>query len=1236
MLARLFVIFGGLFVLALLAALIGPFFINWTNYKADFEREASAVLGRKVTVERIASARLLPFPSVTFSNVKVGDGAEPAMTVDTFSMDAELAPFMRGELLIFDMRIERPRATIHVDDQGVIDWTVRPSTPFDPRQIAIEKMTVSDAAIVIDRGAVGTHALSELDAELSAKSLAGPWRVEARLKADGRPMTVSATTGALDEKGQMRLRLRARPDGATFAVETDGNVGIADGVGQYGGTFKVFAAADAPAEGSQPNAAPAVKAPADPGMRLSGDFALDYQRLDIPAFRFESGPVESPYTADGSAQVFLGADPSFSVVAKGAQVRFDETVGGGDAALTLAQRLDSLERALTGLPLPTIPGTVEVSLPAVVAGDTTVRDVELRARPEAMGWAVQSARATLPGRTTLEASGFLSTGQGIGFKGKLLLAVAQPSGFAAWVSSDVDEAIRRLPAAGFSADVEMNRARQSFRNAELILGNARFKGSLESRADDGVRPSMALKLDGGALDVEGLRAFASLFVSDTGISRFAERDFDFDIKAGPVSVGGLSADTLDTALRLREGVLEIDRLSIGGLAGASISATGRLADLATQPTGKIDASIIAVDLAPLIALAAERFAGNAVLDRLAQRARGHGDLFQDAEVDVVASVARNDDGSSGLALSGQGHAGGTKFSLTLAGEGDRAAPQDAPITFGLTAANDDATQLLALSGLTALPLGVVGPGEIEINAKGKLSEGLATTAGLRGEDMKVGFGGTVGMDDKGMVLQGNLTADAADIEPWLMTTGYNFPGMGTGTALNFAADADYGDGLLVLGNLHGAVNEASVAGDVNMAFLGDRPKLSGSLQVDELDLAPFAAMLLGDQARGFDDKARATPFAANSVAPFEAELDITAGTLSAGTALTAYDAALSLTVAPDALKVAGLKAMLFDGALSGAADVKNEAGSGLFSGQFTLDGVDLQSALADSGLNGKARIAVALTASGKSFDGMLSSLAGSGTVSAGDLVIDRLNPAAFPAIVAEADRVGRDIDAAKVAAFAPALVADGRFAARPVDVAFTVAGGVLRLPAVTLTAQGAAVSADLRADLAQGTFASTGTIAYQPGDEALAGAEPALGIVIEGGLVDAVRRFDTAPLAQFLTQRALEKEQARVEAMQADLLEKQRLRREARYYTDLEEQRRRAAEEARLRAEAEARAKAEAEARAAEEARLAEQARQEAERRRAEDEAARQRQTTPDGQIERAPLPTPQPPVPPLKLDGPF
>ena len=162
----------------------------------------------------------------------------------------------------------------------------------------------------------------------------------------------------------------------------------------------------------------------------------------------------------------------------------------------------------------------------------------------------------------------------------------------------------------------MSSERQAFRDLELRLGNATFRGEVDSRQPAGCKACDLLKLAGGALDVDGLSAFASLFVSDVGVNRFAESDLDLKVKAGPVSVAGLTADTVDTALRLREAQLEIDRLSIGGLAGASISATGAVKDFPENPTGNIDASLVAVDLAPLIAAAAERYRGNVLVQGL--------------------------------------------------------------------------------------------------------------------------------------------------------------------------------------------------------------------------------------------------------------------------------------------------------------------------------------------------------------------------------------------------------------------------------------------------------------------------------------------------------------------------------------------------------------------------------------------------------------------------------------------
>jgi uncharacterized protein involved in outer membrane biogenesis len=1211
MLARLFVIFGGLFVLVLCAALVVPYFIDWTGYRAEFEREASAILGRKVTVQGDATARLLPFPSVTFSNVAVAGGpnGQPAMTVETFSMDAELAPFLRGEVLIFDMRLVHPKATIDIANDGTVDWAMRPSSPFDPGQISIEKLTVTEGQIELRHEAGGrSHIFSEINTTISAKSLAGPWRMDGTLRLDGLRSTVAASTGKAEPSGQMRIRLKVDPDAYPLVIETDGNAGIVNGAAGYSGQFKISGADKNSAQlrGSDGETVKVSTGKPDPGFRLNGKFSLDHQKLGIDEFRFETGPLDNPYTADGKASVDLGQKPSFAIEANGAQVQFDEAVGAqAGAGLTLDQRIAGLEQALLDLPKPTIPGTVEVKLPAVVAGDTTVRDVHLSAEPVESGWSIKSLAATLPGRTTLEADGMLALNvqSHFGFTGSLLLAVAQPSGFAAWLSKDVDEAIRRLPAAGFKAKVDLSENHQSFSDLELILGKAKFSGRIDSSQPDDAKPSVLMRLEGRELDVDGLAAFASIFVSDKGANRFANSDLDFQIKAGPVSAGGLTADTVDTALRLRDGLLEIDRLSVGGLAGASISATGRIKDFPASPTGKLDASVVSVDLKPLIDVAAQHYPDNAVLKGLASRAQAYPELFQDARVDLVASAADNGDGTTGLAVSGQGKAGGSAFSASLSGKGAPDKLAEAPVTLTFNARNPDATALLALYGLPALPLGMLGEATTDIQAKGTLGGGLATTFDLTGGDFKASFDGTVADTPQGPTAKGKINLDAADIEPWLMTTGIGLPGMGAGMSTSLSAQGDYGNGLLVLDNVSGAINEAAVSGDVNVDAKEGVPHLAGALVLDELDLDPMAVALFGDSAflsdKNTADKNAtgksgvwpAAPFSQKSSLPFTADLDLTTAALAAGPFATAYNAAFSLKLDKEGIRISDLKAKLLGGALTGLFELKNNDGTGLFTGQMKLDGADLATVLPDAGISGSGDFSTSLSTSGKSVDAMIAALSGSGTAALKGLQVAGVNPDAFSAFLAKADAIGRDIDAAKTADFAPGIAADGRFAARDADVAFTVAGGTLRAPPISLENPAATLSADVTADLNTSTVSAKGAITYRPGDEALVGSEPVMNFTAEGPFGAVKRQFDSEPLAQFLTQRALEKEQQRVEAMQAALLEKQRLRREVRYYAALQDARDKAAEDlrqqqeaARLKAEADAKAKAEADAQAQAEA----------------------------------------------------
>jgi hypothetical protein len=353
-----------------------------------------------------------------------------------------------------------------------------------------------------------------------------------------------------------------------------------------------------------------------------------------------------------------------------------------------------------------------------------------------------------------------------------------------------------------------------------------------------------------------------------------------------------------------------------------------------------------------------------------------------------------------------------------------------------------------------------------------------------------------------------------------------------------------------------------------------------------------------------------TPFQSAALLPFTADLDLTFASVGAGLFGEIEDAHAQANVAKDGIRLSEVRGKLHGGELTGLFEVKNNDGSGLVSTQFKLAGTDLAEVLTGSRLSGKADISASLSAAGKTVEALFASLSGSGSASVKELKAPGINPDAFPALLAGADTFGRSIDAIRTAAFAPPIVSDGSFVAPPADIAFTVAAGVLRAPPVTFPTDKVAVSSDLKLEFKSGTVLAAGSATYAAGDEALVGSEPSVGFTVEGPVTALTGRYDTEPLAQFLTQRALEREQARVEALQSSLIEKQRLRREVRYYASLQFERDQAAEalrkaEEEARRAAEERRKAEEAAKAAEEKRRAEEAARAAEEKRKQDEEAR-------------------------------
>ncbi len=182
-------------------------------------------------------------------------------------------------------------------------------------------------------------------------------------------------------------------------------------------------------------------------------------------------------------------------------------------------------------------------------------------------------------------------------------------------------------------------------------------------------------------------------------------------------------------------------------------------------------------------------------------------------------------------------------------------------------------------------------------------------------------------------------------------------------------------------------------------------------------------------------------------------------------------------------------------------------------------------------------------------------------------------------MIAAADATGDQFSASdKLASKQFVGIADkatgqGTFAPGNARFDFTISGGVARMAAANLSDGNAALLSDLQFDLSTLGIGGNGTLTFQNGDGADTGISPQVAFSLRGSYSAPEVSFDKQPLVQFLTQRALEREQERVESMQASLMEKQRLRRQLGLFEaeEVERDRSQREDEARRRAEASAR-----------------------------------------------------------------
>nr|WP_272211728.1 AsmA-like C-terminal region-containing protein [Marinicella sp. W31]MDC2877622.1 AsmA-like C-terminal region-containing protein [Marinicella sp. W31] len=1092
MLGRILVFIGALLVLLLFTALLVPYFVDWSNFRKEFEVQASRVLGKKVEVVGDVDVRILPFPSITMNDVLVGRDASgtPMATAEAFSMDAELAPFLSGEMRIFKMELERPVLNLELDETGALAWTATGNAPLSARRVVFEDVEIRDGEIHLSDTASGrARTLTGINALLSANAIEGPWRMEGQAVLDGHPGSFSILTGRPDaETGTMRLRLSADPEEWPVSTTFEGDLTLADGRPLYAGGFRLAIIDDDAQEIPPP--------------RASGNFELTNDSLAVSEYRLEVGTRVDPYVISGEADFDTRPGGRFLLTADGQQFNverlsdYDTNLKKGRVATPSAQeRLDMLVGFLRQVPIPQLPGTVTFRLPALVSGDTTIRSIVLDAAPDGDGWLIENGSAELPGRTQVEAAGRLALGEDVSFSGSLLVASRQPTGLAQWLTGRVEPEIRALSRAGFSADVDLATESQIFENLQIVAGEAVLDGALARLSGGAGTPELDLDLSGNVIDLSALRALAGLMVGEDIDSGLSQHRIHATLKAGTVNAFDLSARVVDTDFTYQSGALAVDRLEIGNLAGAAVSLSGQAQTGRDLPTGSGRLTFAAENISAFVAMMEKRLGDHPVLAKLAENAA----WYQNTEIE--ADLAFGQDGT-GVSAVFSGNANDSRISGSwrrdaLTGPGGMVSQ--------IQLSNPDAAIVFGQAGLAPLPIPAPAGAQLSLSLErsqdaGPVAVGLRAASG----ETRLSVSGEADLSaDDFLGGRYSVSLSSPDLEPYLAMNAFAVPGTALGVPLSVKASLDIAPERYAFSAIDGEFDGNAVTGRLALRRGEPVPRLDGALSLDRLDLAWLMEAVFGPNFVLAPEGLPDTPFGSAYFGTAEANIDIQAASFDAG--LTEPVTGMSGTVdfRGGGLAVTGLAGRLLDGTLSGDLQLGNSSGNGYFQAQLNLADAALPELVWQSAgkpvASGRFDLGLVVETTADTAAGLTAQASGSGMLTLKSPLISGLDLAATDPLLGWADAQGTDVTNAEIEQQMRALVfTDNTFEASDIAIPFSITDGVLQARNVFVDLPEARVYSAVRADLAARDLDASIEVALKLGAESEEGRAPALPSALRG------------------------------------------------------------------------------------------------------------------------------------------
>ena len=829
------------FILALTAALVGPYFIDWNQFRPQFEAEATRVMGAPVRVDGALDARLLPTPSLRLRSVVIGGNNDLGkVRADKLDVEFSLGELMRGEWRATELTINGLALDLGLDPQGRIDLPVA-SGKFNLGSLAIDRLNLTGRIALHDAASRGTLELNDIAFSGDVRSLAGSMRGDGNFTLSGTRYPFRVSSGQTQDGGGTRVHLNIDPGASALAIDLDGVLSFEARAPRFEGAL-VLASAAEPGS-NDPRARTQNRMP----WRMSAKVKADPAAAHLEQLEASYGPDETALKLAGLADLRFGASPLLHAVISARQFDADRFAGkGDDNAAQPVRLLPGLRALLAAIPQAPIPTHIEFGCEQIMLGGRPLQALAADLHADAKSWTVDRLDFRAPGAThvSLSAVPTCSRAHPAVSAARSMSNSSDPDMLAAWLQGRGEANSHSQRPLRLSGTVSVGADRMAIDAMKAEIDGGAVEGRIalaKPSADSGSRFDAELKAD--RLDLDAAAAFVrSLAGPQADWPDAAAISLDI----GHAGSAGQDLHPFVARLGYDAKKLSLDQLKIGDAGSVMVDATGDF-DRANA-TGKLTLNSSAPALGQITGLIAPL--APALAARLDAMGTAAGPAHLKLALDVGKDAAHADLASARAVvdldapqLKGAVTATAKPAVATLRAL-DLDALRRSEVSVESKVSSEQGSALLALLGLNHAIAAGQGPAQFEGSVSGMWHAPLRLKVKMTGAGLDADAQGSAEPWAQNATANVNLTIRRVDLTPLFGLK----PADAMARNVSLSSRVVLAGGKLTLDDLDGSIAGSRLRGRIALT-LGDERNVEGEVGLDTLDLAPAFALAIGSAGR---------------------------------------------------------------------------------------------------------------------------------------------------------------------------------------------------------------------------------------------------------------------------------------------------------------------------------------------------------------------------------------------------